>query len=220
MKIRIVSLLVLAMALACTQVIAKEPANLASTKQKLIRYHDSGAYMNDLANTMQGAMRYLELRVKRNDFNSKKPAIVLDIDETALSNYPDMLHADFGGTLENIQHDEDKGTDEPIQPTLKLYRYAKAHNIAVFFITGRFEEERQVTEANLKNAGFINHDGLTLRDGKYRKAPASIYKTIHRKLLTEKGYDIVLNIGDQISDLRGGYADKTYKLPNPYYFIP
>jgi predicted secreted acid phosphatase len=201
-------------------VLAKEPANLAMIKQKLIRYHDSGAYMNDLANTMQGAMRYLELRVQRNDFNGKKPAIVLDIDETALSNYRDMLHSDFGGAIEAIRQDEDKGTDAPIEPTLKLYRYAKAHHIAVFFLTGRSEEERSVTEANLQKAGYIDHDGLTLRDGKYRKAPASVYKTAHRKLLSEKGYDIILNIGDQISDIRGGYADKIYKLPNPYYLIP
>lgn len=217
---KIIPLCVFAMVLASTQVIAKEPANLVVTKQKLIRYHDSGAYMNDLADTMQGAMRYLELRVQRNDFKGKKPAIILDIDETALSNYRDILHSDFGGTIEAIRQDEDKGTDEAIQPTLKLYRYAKAHHIAVFFITGRFEEERQITESNLQKAGYINHDGLTLRDDKYRKAPASVYKTAHRKLLSEKGYDIILNIGDQISDIRGGYADKVYKLPNPYYLIP
>ena len=34
------------------------------------------------------------------------------------------------------------------------------------------------------------------------------------------GYDIVANFGDQLSDLTGGFADKTFKLPNPMYFLP
>jgi hypothetical protein len=29
-----------------------------------------------------------------------------------------------------------------------------------------------------------------------------------------------VNIGDQMSDLDGGFAERTYKLPNPFYFIP
>jgi hypothetical protein len=27
-------------------------------------------------------------------------------------------------------------------------------------------------------------------------------------------------MGDQESDLSGGYAEKTFKLPNPVYFLP
>ena len=45
------------------------------------------------------------------------------------------------------------------------------------------------------------------------------YKTSMRKKITRMGYEIVLNIGDQKSDLDGGYADKTYRLPNPFYNI-
>jgi hypothetical protein len=30
----------------------------------------------------------------------------------------------------------------------------------------------------------------------------------------------VANFGDQYSDLKGGYADRTFKLPNPNYFLP
>ena len=200
--------------------LAIEPDNLHHHKQKLIRYHDSGAYMEDIAHTMHKAMRYLELRVAREDFKHKKPAIILDIDETTLSNYPDMRLLDFGGSFEDIQRYEDKGRDKAIAPTLKLYRYAKEHHIAVFFLTGRFEEEREITLHNLHQEGFTNHDGLILRSGPLKHAPASIYKTAARKQIENQGYHIILNIGDQVSDLRGGYADKTFKLPNPYYQIP
>ncbi len=30
----------------------------------------------------------------------------------------------------------------------------------------------------------------------------------------------LLNVGDQDSDLEGGYARNRVKLPNPFYFIP
>ena len=30
----------------------------------------------------------------------------------------------------------------------------------------------------------------------------------------------MLNVGDQFSDLQGGYADKALKLPNPTYYLP
>lgn len=38
--------------------------------------------------------------------------------------------------------------------------------------------------------------------------------------LQQSGYRIVVNVGDQRSDLTGGYALKTFKLPNPSYYIP
>ena len=30
----------------------------------------------------------------------------------------------------------------------------------------------------------------------------------------------VANFGDQFSDLEGGHADRTFKMPNPNYFLP
>lgn len=203
-----------------TSVMAEEPQNISIFKKELVKYHDSGAYDKDISTTMERAMSYLKKRVAANQTAHKKLAVVLDIDETALSNYSDMRELDFGGTIEQITLAADKGTDPVIEPTLKLYQYAKANHVAVFFVTGRHENEREVTAQNLKAAGYDHWDGLTLRDGEYTKSPAATYKTAIRKQLTNEGYDIALNIGDQKSDLDGGYADKTYKLPNPYYFIP
>ena len=52
-------------------------------------------------------------------------------------------------------------------------------------------------------------------------------KTTHYKTATrastssqDLGYDIVANFGDQFSDLNGGFADRTFKMPNPNYFLP
>ena len=40
------------------------------------------------------------------------------------------------------------------------------------------------------------------------------------KAIEAQGYDIVANVGDQYSDLAGGHADRAFKLPNPFYFLP
>jgi predicted secreted acid phosphatase len=46
------------------------------------------------------------------------------------------------------------------------------------------------------------------------------YKSATRAHIESLGYDIVANFGDQFSDLDGGFADRTFKLPNPNYFLP
>jgi hypothetical protein len=46
------------------------------------------------------------------------------------------------------------------------------------------------------------------------------YKAPARQKLVEQGYRILLNVGDQNSDLAGGFAERTFKLPNPFYFAP
>ena len=47
------------------------------------------------------------------------------------------------------------------------------------------------------------------------------YKAGTRKHIEQDlGYDIALNVGDQWSDLQGGYADDILKLPNPTYYLP
>ncbi len=37
--------------------------------------------------------------------------------------------------------------------------------------------------------------------------------------LAKRGHRILVNVGDQRSDLTGGYASRTFKLPNPMYVI-
>ncbi len=46
------------------------------------------------------------------------------------------------------------------------------------------------------------------------------YKSATRAYIESQGYDIVASFGDQYSDLKGGYADKTFKMPNPNYYLP
>jgi predicted secreted acid phosphatase len=50
--------------------------------------------------------------------------------------------------------------------------------------------------------------------------PTIQYKSGTRAYIESQGYDIVGNFGDQWSDLLGGFADKTFKMPNPNYYLP
>jgi hypothetical protein len=53
-----------------------------------------------------------------------------------------------------------------------------------------------------------------------KSCPTVQYKSGTRAYIESLGYEIVANFGDQFSDLKGGFADKTFKLPNPNYFLP
>jgi acid phosphatase len=217
---------------ACTKTYApqtldnSQPLNLGQLKNQLYFYACSGAYDSDLDKVLAEARAYVEMRAAQ----VAKPAIVLDIDETSLSNLPLELIDDFA-YLSGIDCTADlKGPcgfsswvalakAKAIDGTLALYKAARQHHVAVFFITGRHEGDRAATEKNLKAAGFDGWDGLTLRPTNDNRT-VSGYKSAAREKIAEKGYTIIVNAGDQHSDLAGGYAERAYKLPNPFYFIP
>ncbi len=46
------------------------------------------------------------------------------------------------------------------------------------------------------------------------------YKAATRAHIESLGYEIVANFGDQFSDFSGGSEDRTFKMPNPNYFLP
>jgi hypothetical protein len=144
-----------------------------------------------------------------------KPAIVLDIDETSLSNYDGLVATNFSSTGTAIP--AAAGTGTAIAPILDLYRDARAKGVAVFFITGRPAEIASITADNLKRVGYTGGwDGLQFKPADQSTVA---FKAGARAAIEQRGYDIVLDAGDQESDLDGGHADRLFKLPNPYYFI-
>ncbi len=46
------------------------------------------------------------------------------------------------------------------------------------------------------------------------------YKSATRGYIESLGYEIVANFGDQFSDFTGGFEDRTFKMPNPNYYLP
>jgi HAD superfamily, subfamily IIIB (Acid phosphatase) len=46
------------------------------------------------------------------------------------------------------------------------------------------------------------------------------YKRHARIDIERKGYAIIANVGDQQSDLAFEHAERIFKIPNPFYYIP
>jgi acid phosphatase len=149
-------------------------------------------------------------------------AMVLDIDETSLSNYCEMKREDYGyiSTLYNAWEVSPEA-DVALPGTLRLYRKAQAAGIDVFFITGRPEEQRAGTVRNLEAAGYTGWKGLALRKGTHKGMSTVQYKSEERRKIVDAGYRIVMSVGDQWSDLNGEpKAEISVKLPNPFYYLP
>ncbi len=200
--------------------------NLDLVKQRLIAYHDCtcdcGCYADDVARVGNEGLDFLKHYVqsskKEHSSSGKGPAVVIDIDDTALSNWENMKKMDFTYSFQQLKKWEQEEKAPAIEPTLTLFRFAQENHLATFFVTGRPEEQREITVKDLETAGYHHWTGLIMR----QPGPhllASQFKSAERKKLREAGYQIVLNIGDQESDLVGEPALKNSKLPNPFYYI-
>jgi acid phosphatase len=201
-----------------------EPPNLGLLKTKLNAYHDCtctcGCYTKALDLQEQRAMTFLE-RGAAHKKPGEKLALVLDIDDTSLSTWPEISAADFGFISADWNRWAESASAPVIAGTLRLFKRAQELGVAVFLITGRADTLRNATEQNLHNAGYDKWDGLTLRTDDQVKEATIAYKSAARAQIVQQGYRIVLNVGDQFSDLRGKpAADYSVKLPNPFYYIP
>ncbi|HEV7747585.1 MAG TPA: HAD family acid phosphatase [Pyrinomonadaceae bacterium] len=198
--------------------------NLYEARRQVEEYVDSGRYDRDIEKVIVSARVWLDKRVK----TARKPAIVLDIDETSLSNWPEM-RLNGWARIVNGPCDLEKGPcghrawqamakAKAIAPTLALAQHAREIGVAVFFITGRPERLRDSTERNLREQGY-EWSGLMLEPEGTTFASAVDFKAPERRKIEAQGYTIILNVGDQQSDLTGVYAERTFKLPNPVYFV-
>ncbi|MCC2273923.1 hypothetical protein LKL35_00445 [Streptomyces sp. ET3-23] len=118
----------------------------------------------------------------------EKPAIVLDIDNTALETY---YHASRANG-----------------PVLNVARWAEEHGVAVLFVTARTSSAS--ARQQLEDAGYPV-DAVCTRDHGESKGEG---KARCREELTGDGYTITANIGNRSTDFEGGYFEKGFKLPD------
>jgi acid phosphatase len=203
---------------------AERITNFDALKIQLRQYHECtckcGCYAKDLDHQADRAIAILRIRAAHRRPNEKL-ALVLDIDETSLSNYEEMAKADFAYDSA-VFHSWIKEAKAPVIPgTLRLYQEAQKLNVSVFFITGRSDTERDATERNLREQGYQNWQQLFLRSPAQASLPMQVFKSGARAAVVAEGYRIVLNVGDQWSDDKGDpQAEFFVKYPNPYYIIP
>jgi putative acid phosphatase of HAD superfamily subfamily IIIB len=143
-----------------------------------------------VSSAMKGGTAYLDGQKDA----AAKPAIVLDIDNTAVESY----YQPFVAT----------------PPVLAFEQRAVKDGYQVLFATGR-SADTGGTLRQLTAAGY-HVDQLCFRDPTASSVQAS--KTACRAKWTAAGYGIIANVGNHTSDLAGGNSGKQYLLPN-YGFL-
>jgi predicted secreted acid phosphatase len=201
------------------------------------------AYAHEVSSIAARAGRTLTDHQKRN----ATKAVLFDVDDTTLNTYSYEIYSNFvynPATNANFVNAADPMIFPAVPGMVALEKKAEADGYHVFFLTGRPLLQRDATVTNLTKAGYddVTNDNVFTKDSSTDTEPwlASCLvddpahpgtkkfgcSTIQYKSLTRQhieqdlGYDIVANFGDQYSDLKGGFADRTYKIPNPMYYLP
>lgn len=198
-------------------ILAAEPKSMAQAEKEVREYYKSGEWERDVAKKYEEAKNIVD----KYDGDPKKATIVFDIDETLVTSLPyfEQHCYIFDKTLPQWSKWVLDAKSPKIEAALNFYNYAKEKGYRLVILTGRREDQRSLTERNLKNAGYTEYAALYMRDPD-KKQPTSIFKQETRKKMSEDGEFILLNIGDQKSDLEGGYSKYQIKLPNPIYAVP
>jgi hypothetical protein len=164
-------------------------APLAPSPQALPSYD---TWIGDVTAVTDAAAGYLRTRLPD---TITPTAIVLDIDNTAVET----------GYSTGIVYPATK-------PVLELALQAKNAGAAVFFVTARPEIIQPLTDYNLRSVGYPI-DGIYLRPT-FDFGSDQRLKTNARTAIEWLGYTIVANVGNNDSDLAGGHAERTFKLPD------
>ncbi|MFG3014735.1 HAD family acid phosphatase [Streptomyces cinerochromogenes] len=156
---------------------------------------DHATWQKDCQAVMDQALPYLKDRIAAAR-PGEKQAIVFDIDNTT-------LETDFGFSYPQPAN----------KPVLDVARYAQEHGVSLFFVTARPGVLYWPTEYNLEHDGY-DVSGLHVRGLLDLFKDVAAYKTAQRVGIENDGYTIIANIGNSVTDLSGGHAEKTFKLPD------
>ncbi len=194
-------------------VLRAEPPNLFPHKLELRAYVERGDYERDIAAVAREAQAWLEVRVAR---GGARLTVVFDLDETLFLNWPYLSAMDFGYVAREWDRWVEEGRAPAVEPVREVYRTARRLGMEVVFLTGRPESARESTVRNLRAIGCGEFAELLPRPAG-SKGTSAAFKTEARRRWEAGGGTIVANLGDQESDLAGGFAERTFKLPNPFY---
>ncbi len=197
--------------------------NLDALKDEIRQYHactcKCGCYAKDLDLQSDRAIAFLRRRATHMRAGEKL-AVVLDIDETSLSNWQEMEAAGFAYDSKAFNAWVESARAPAIPGTVRIVQESQRLGVNVVFLTGRSESQRAATEQNLRAAGYARWYRLILRSPAQAHQTALAYKSAERAKLVADGYRIILNVGDQWSDLRGQTpAEYSVKYPDPFYFL-
>jgi predicted secreted acid phosphatase len=216
----------------------------------LHQYSPDSNYAAEVEGIDANAGKYLAQEAKPKQKHSGAPAVLFDIDDTTLNTFSYEIFSGFvfnPATNADFVNAGSAAVFPAVPGMVDLEHQALAEGYQVFFLTGRPLAQQTATLANLRDAGYAVTDAnVYLKDSTAATEPwlascvvpaptttdpnatkfvcsTTQYKSMtrqHIESLGSAGTDIVANFGDQFSDLNGGFADRTFKIPNPMYFLP
>ncbi len=167
----------------------------------------------------------------------KKPAIIIDIDETLLKGTPcfsSMIDTNNKLTVErSLLWWNDYKSQEVLPGALDFVNFAAYQGVEIFYISGRYIDVMPSTIKALERHGFpyADKDHILLQPPKDR----TLSKEGKRNLIKNKGFEVIMLLGDQLDDLteppsklyrqRQSWVDKHFSrfglhwiiFPNPFY---
>lgn len=139
----------------------------------------------------------------------KIPAVVLDIDETVLNNSPFEVHLLNTGesyTSALWKKWTDLACAEALPGAIEFTQKAKAMGVEVIYISNRKTNEMATTIKNLTQTGFPNADSTFI----FLKTNTN--DKTERRSLVSASYDILLFIGDNLTDFSNIYSNRGFDL--------
>lgn len=162
----------------------------------------------------------------------KKPAIVLDIDETVLDNSPHTAYSIKEGVDYPTGWSEwiESAQAEALPGAVEFLNYVDSKDVEIFYVSNRTQAEKEATMKNLKEKGFpqVTEENVSLRTAESSKE--------NRRLAILKDHEVIAYFGDNLSDfakdfdkkplqerngavdrLQDEFGSKFIVLPNPMY---
>jgi 5'-nucleotidase (lipoprotein e(P4) family) len=141
---------------------------------------------------------------------AQPPAIVLDLDETALDNAAFEVRAIRAGKTYDAdlwKQWSSEGTAAAIPGAAEFLAYAKSRGVTPFYVTNRDKEEEEGVRRNLALLGYpvtADFDNVLMRGEK----PEWTSDKTSRRVFVAASYRIVMLLGDDLNDFTNA-RDKT-----------
>jgi len=168
-------------------------------------------------------------------FQRLPPAVILDLDETALDNSPEEAEQVIAGNRTNLWEDwvrQERATALP--GALEFLRYAQSRGVTLFYVSNRAAAEKEATRRVLVKLGFPLDPKVDTLYFRGEKPEWGSDKGPRRAAIAAK-YRILLLIGDDFGDFLSGvrvsvearrklaaehasyWGERWIVLPNPMY---
>lgn len=162
----------------------------------------------------------------------KKPAVILDIDETILDNSPFFARAILSksGNFDDFYKWFNEANAKALPGAIDFLNYADSRGVDIYYITNRHNAQKEATIRNLQLVGAPQANIAHV----LVKQPGEIGKETRRQQVAQT-HEIVLLFGDNLGDFQGfghltpadrvkavdlhkdEFGNKLIIFPNPMY---